>query len=60
MTAQDIITGIQSLPQNERTKVEAWLRERDDAADLAVLEQRKDEPVRDLRAVLSDLGITSG
>jgi hypothetical protein len=61
MTARDIILNIESLPENERTQVEAWLRARDaareDAIDLAVLEARKNEPVRNFRAVLSELGI---
>ena len=60
MTAQDLIQEIESLPQDERTKVEAWLRARDaareDALDLAVLEERRHEPARDLRTVLSELG----
>jgi predicted DNA binding CopG/RHH family protein len=61
MTARDLILEIESLPQDERAKVEAWLRTRDlareDAIDLATLEERKKEPSRDLRVALSDLGI---
>ena len=61
MTARDVILEIESLPADERSKVEAWLREqeeaREDALDLAVLKERENEPTRDLRAVLSDLGI---
>jgi hypothetical protein len=61
MTARDVILEIESLPQDERGKVEAWLRARDvareDQIDLAVLEDRKNEPSRDFRSVLSDLGI---
>ena len=61
MTAQDVILEIESLPAEERNKVEAWMREqeeaREDAIDLAVLKERENEPTRDLRTVLSDLGI---
>jgi hypothetical protein len=61
MNAQDVITEIESLPAGERDKVEAWLRARDqareDALDLAVLKERENEPTRDLRTVLSELGI---
>jgi hypothetical protein len=63
MTARDVILEIESLPEGERTQVEAWLRARDaareDSIDLAVIEDRKNEPARDLRAVLSELGIQS-
>jgi hypothetical protein len=63
MTARDVILEIESLPEGERTQVEAWLRARDvareDAVDLAVLEERKNEPARDFRTVLSELGIQS-
>ena len=52
---------IESLPADERPKVEAWMREqeeaREDALDLAVLKERENEPTRDLRTVLSELGI---
>jgi hypothetical protein len=61
MTARDVILEIESLPQSERTQVEAWLRARDaareDEIDLAVLKDRKNEPARDFRTVLSELGI---
>ncbi|MCE0522485.1 MAG: hypothetical protein LV480_06200 [Methylacidiphilales bacterium] len=61
MTARDVILKIESLPADERSKVEAWLREqeeaREDALDLAVLKERENEPTRDLRTVLSELGI---
>ena len=61
MTARDVILEIESLPQDERTQVEAWLRARDaareDQIDLAVLEARKNEPALDFRTVLSELGI---
>ena len=61
MTARDVILEIESLPVDERIKVEAWLREqeeaREDALDLAVLKERENEPTRDLRTVLSELGI---
>ena len=63
MTARELILEIESLPQDERAKVEAWLRARDsareDEIDLAVLAERKNEPARDFRAVLSELGIQS-
>jgi anti-sigma factor RsiW len=63
MTARDVILKIESLPQDERTQVEAWLRARDaareDAIDLALIEARKNEPARDFRTVLSELGIQS-
>ncbi len=63
MTARDVILEIESLPESERHQVEAWLRTRDaareDAIDLAVLKERKDEPARDFRTVLSDLEIES-
>jgi len=63
MTARDVILKIESLPEDERTQVEAWLRARDaareDAIDLVVLEDRKNEPARDFRTVLSELGIQS-
>jgi hypothetical protein len=61
VTARDVILEIESLPADERSKVEAWLREqeeaREDALDLAVLKERKNEPTRDFRTVLSELGI---
>jgi hypothetical protein len=61
MTARDVIHEIESLPQDERFKVEAWLRARDaareDAADCAVMKLREDEPSRDLRAILGEIGI---
>jgi hypothetical protein len=61
MTARDVILKIESLPKDERTQVEAWLRARDaareDEIDLAVLEARKNEPARDFRTVLSELGM---
>jgi hypothetical protein len=61
VTAQDLILEIESLPQEERTKVEAWLRSQDDAReealDVALLKERASEPSRDFRVVLSDLGI---
>jgi hypothetical protein len=61
MTARDVIMEIESLPAGERCKVEAWLREqeeaREDALDLAVLKERENEPTRDFRTVLSELGI---
>ena len=61
MTARDVIQEIESLPADERGKVEAWLREQDeareDALDLAVLKERENEPTRDFRTVLSELGI---
>jgi hypothetical protein len=61
MTARDVILEIESLPADERSKVEAWLHEqeeaREDALDLAVLKERENEPTRDLRTVLSELGI---
>ncbi len=61
MTARDVILKIESLPQGERDQVEAWLRAQDaareDAIDLAVLEERKNEPARDFRTVLAELGI---
>jgi hypothetical protein len=61
MTARDVILEIESLPADERSKVEAWLRiqeeTREDALDLAVLKERKNEPTRDFRTVLSELGI---
>jgi len=63
MTARDVILKIESLPEVERSQVEAWLRAQDaareDAIDLAVLEGRKNEPTRDFRTVLSELGIQS-
>ena len=63
MTAQDLIIEIESLPQEERTKVETWLRAhdaaREEAADLAVLKERQNETTRDFHAVLSELGIDS-
>jgi hypothetical protein len=56
-----LIHEIESLPQDERTKVEAWPRAQDaareDAFDLALLKERTHETGRDFRAVLSDLGI---
>jgi hypothetical protein len=61
VTARDVILKIESLPQDERTQVEAWLRARDaareDAIDLALIEARKNEPARDFRTVLPELGI---
>jgi hypothetical protein len=61
MTARDVILEIESLPADERSKVEAWFREleeeREDALDLAVLKERENEPTRDFRTVLSELGI---
>lgn len=61
MTARDVILEIESLPADERSKVEAWMREqeelREDAIDLAILKERENEPTRDLRTVLSELGI---
>ena len=61
MTARDVILEIESLPADERSKVEAWLRTldeaREDALDLAVLKERENEPTRDFRTVLSELGI---
>jgi len=61
MTARDVILEIESLPQGERAQVEAWLRAKDaareDEIDLAVLEERKNEPTRDFRTVLTELGI---
>jgi hypothetical protein len=61
VTARDIILKIESLPADERSKVEAWMREqeeaREDAIDLAILKERENEPTRDLRTVLSELGI---
>jgi len=61
VTARDVIQEIESLPADERGKVEAWLREQDeareDALDLAVLKERENEPTRDFRTVLSELGI---
>ncbi|MEI9998450.1 MAG: hypothetical protein WDO13_04455 [Verrucomicrobiota bacterium] len=43
MTARDVIHEIESLPLDERAKVEEWLRARDEALDLAGLEERKNE-----------------
>jgi hypothetical protein len=61
MTARDVILEIESLSAEERSKVEAWLRvqeeAREDALDLAVLKERENEPTRDFRTVLSELGI---
>jgi len=61
MTARDVILEIESLPADERSKVEAWLRTqeeaREDALDLAVLKERENEPTRDFRTVLAELGI---
>jgi len=61
MTARDVILKIESLPEDERIQVEAWLRARDkareDQIDIAVLEERMNEPARDFRTVLSELGI---
>jgi hypothetical protein len=61
MAARDVILEIESLPADERTKVEAWIREQDelreDAIDLAIIKERENEPTRDLRTVLSELGI---
>jgi len=61
MTAQDVIHEIESLPQDERSKVEAWLRTRDaafeDAADCAIMRDRENEPSRDLRTILGEIGI---
>ena len=61
MTARDVILEIESMPADERSKVEAWLRiqeeAREDALDLAVLKERENEPTRDFRTVLSELGI---
>jgi mRNA-degrading endonuclease RelE of RelBE toxin-antitoxin system len=60
MTARDVILEIESLPADERRKVEDWLRERieayEDAIDLAVLKERENEPTRDFHTVLSELG----
>ena len=61
VTARDVILEIESLPAHERSKVAAWLRTQDeareDALDLAVLKERENEPTRDFRTVLSELGI---
>jgi hypothetical protein len=61
MTARDVILEIESLPADKRSKVEAWLRKldeaREDALDFAVLKERENEPTRDFRTVLSELGI---
>lgn len=61
MTARDVIQEIKSLPQDERSKVEAWLRAQDaareDAADCSVMKLREEEPSRDLRTILGELGI---
>ena len=63
MTARDVIHEIESLPQDERSKVEAWLRAldaaREDAADSATMKLREEEPSRDLRTILGELGIQS-
>jgi hypothetical protein len=63
MTAQDVILEIESLSADERNKFEAWMLEqqelREDAIDLAIIKERKNEPTRDIRAVLSELGIQS-
>ena len=60
MTARDVIHEIESLPQDERSKVEAWLRARDgareDAADLTIMKLREEEPSRNLRTILGELG----
>ncbi len=61
MTARDVIHEIKSLPQDERSKVEAWLRAedaaREDASDCAVMKLREDEPSRNLRTILGELVI---
>jgi hypothetical protein len=61
MTAQDVILKIESLSREERAQVEAWLRAhdamREDALDLAILDQRQNESARDFRAALSELKI---
>jgi hypothetical protein len=61
MTAQDLILEIESLAADERNKFEAWMLEqqelREDAIDLAIIKERQNEPTRDLRTVLSELGI---
>jgi hypothetical protein len=57
MTARDVIHEIESLPQDERSKVEAWLRALEDAADSATMKLREEEPSRDLRTILGELGI---
>jgi hypothetical protein len=56
MTARDVIHEIESLPKDERSKVEAWLRAldaaREDAADCAVMKLREDDSSRELRSIL--------
>ena len=59
MTARDVILEIESLPADERSKVEAWMREqeeaREDALDLAVLKERENEPTVPLEQVVANL-----
>ena len=40
MTAQEVIFEIQSLSQEERAKLQAWLRSQEDALDVALLKER--------------------
>jgi predicted nucleotidyltransferase len=59
MTARDVILKIESLPEDERTKVEAWLRAQDealeDALDLAVIAERANEPTIPFDQVVAKL-----
>jgi hypothetical protein len=61
MTARDVILEIESLPADERSKVEAWLREqeeaREDALDLAVLKERENDPTIPFEQVVANLKI---
>ena len=63
MTARDVILEIESLPAAERGKVEAWLREqveaREDALDLAVLKERKNEPTIPFDVVAAKYNLSS-
>jgi hypothetical protein len=59
MTARDVILKIESLSQEERIKVEAWLRAQDeareDALDLAVIAERANDPTIPLDQVVANL-----
>jgi predicted nucleotidyltransferase len=59
MTARDVIHEIESLPEGERTKVEAWLRAQDeareDALDLAVIAERANDPALPFDQVVAKL-----
>jgi hypothetical protein len=61
LTANDIILKIEALPADERRQVQDWLRAQDeareDAIDVTIIEERKNEPTIPLEQVIANLKI---